>query len=336
MDNAAVRSCITIVVCGVMGAWSGRYALAQSPKASSANSSQVRKLDQKEVLRLLASGEADSVRQAAEAIEKEPPKEREELVAVTERVKSALGTTKDAGAERALRLALGKLAAAGVEDAAEWSLETVEWGFESMSVSHRPTTPPEVFEAHVRALEMVPGAAKELMIGNLDVAINFPGVEPMERQRLMEFVTLTAEGMRTRELAVFLDALLTGEEGLFVEMEPALEVRLIGCYQKVKAEEPINADAVVQWLEKHPRRSAEVEMAALETISLLGATKKDFAGKLAERLLMKRENAEEIGRRMLAGKIDRSLLPQFKAAVERIEKVGSSEELRRLVGELGK
>src|SRR5262249_25109897 len=158
---------------------------AQAPKAR----------DQEELLRLLGGDDPRLVQQAAEEFQKALPKSREALEAATEGVKSALGTTRDAKAERALRLALGKLAAAGVEDTPDWALDTVEWGFESMSVTHRPTTPPEVFEAHVRALEMVPGAARELMLGNLDVAINFPDVEPMERERLKEFVTLTAAGM---------------------------------------------------------------------------------------------------------------------------------------------
>jgi hypothetical protein len=281
------------------------------------------------------SGDAEGVVQAAEAIEKAPPKGKEAREAAAEAVKGALATTRDAKAERALRLALGRLAAAGVEDAPDWALDTVEWGFESMSVTHRPTTPPEVFEAHVRALQMVPGAAKELMIGNLDVAINFPGAEPMERERLKEFVTLTAEGMRTKEAAVFLDALLTGDEELFAELEPPMRARLIACYKNVKSAEPINADAVVQWLGKHPDWSSEVGLAALEAISVVGTTKKEAAGKLAERLLMKLENTEEIGRRLVAGKIDRSVLPQFKAAVERFSRTGSSAELRRLAKELG-
>src|SRR5207245_5343783 len=139
---------------------------------------------------LLADQNADLVRLAAEAISDCLPKEREELNTAAEHVERALGLATNPATERALRLTLGKLAAAGVEDAAEW-------GFESMSVTHRPKTPSEVFDAHVRALEMVPGAAKELMIGNLDVAVNFPDAELKERQRLKEFVTLTTEAMRS-------------------------------------------------------------------------------------------------------------------------------------------
>src|SRR5262249_47266081 len=138
---------------------------------------------------ILAEPNADLVRFAAEAIGDMPPSEREELGTAAEHVERALGLATNPATERSLRLALAKLAAAGVEGAAEW-------GFESMSVTHSAKTPREVFDGHVRALEMVPGAAKELMLGNLDVAINFPDADPKERQRIKEFVVLTAEWMR--------------------------------------------------------------------------------------------------------------------------------------------
>jgi len=287
------------------------------------------------LLQLLRSESTESIRKASVEIQKIDATSKEELESLAEAVKSVLGAARDVTAERELRMALGKLAAAGAKDTPDWSLETIEWGFESMSISHRPTTPPEVFESHVRALEMVPGAAKELLIGNLDVAVNFPGVEPMERQRLLEFVTLTAEGMRTGELASFLDGLLTGDEDLFVDLPPPLQIRMIGCYTHIKAEKPTNADAVVKWLTKHPRRAAQLEIAALEAISTLGATDAEFAPKLAQRLLTKLDNAERIGRGLLDGKINRSLLPQFKSAFARFERSGSSAELRRLAKSLG-
>jgi hypothetical protein len=132
-----------------------------------------------------------------------------------------------------------------------------------------------------------------------------------------------------------LDALLTGDEDFFAELMPPMRSRLIACYKNVKAEPPINADAVVQWLDKHRDWSSDVGLAALETISVVGTTNKDAAGKLADKLLTKLENAEEIGRRLVAGKIDRSALPQFKKAVDRFSRIGSSAELRRVAKELG-
>ena len=91
------------------------------------------------LVRSLNGGDPAEVLQAAEAIQKQTPKSPEELDLVADAVKSALSSTRDPLAEASLRLALGKLAAAGVEDAAEW-------GFESMSVTHSATTPPAVFE----------------------------------------------------------------------------------------------------------------------------------------------------------------------------------------------
>ena len=302
--------------------------LAQPPENAGAPAppvpSQVKPLGQEAVLRLLRDESPAEVRRAAESLRRSPPTQREELVAAAEAVKFTLGMTRDADAEAALRLALGALGAAGIEDAAEW-------GFESMSVTHGSKTPRKVFESHVQALEMVPGAAKELMIGNLDVALNMPMVEPQERRRLKEFVTLTAEGMRTRELAVFLNALLTGEEDLFVKIEAPLEARLIACYQNVKVDPPINADAVVQWIDKHPGGPTEVEIAALETVSLVGTTKADRLAALADRLLAKPATAATIAKRLLAGHVDRRLLPKVREALSRHAASDTTGELAALV-----
>jgi hypothetical protein len=306
-------------------AFSGGVCLAKEPSALAT-------IDQENrahamLLALLSAQDPASVRDATAALQKSPPTKRDELIALAEAVKSSLASTRDAALERELRLALGTLAAAGVEDAAEW-------GFESMSVTHRRTTHPEVFDAHVRALEMVPGAAKELMIGNLDVAINLPEADPKERQRLKEFVTLTAEKMRTRELADFLDALLTGEDDLFVKIEAPLEARLIACYRNVKSDPPINTDALVKWLEKHPGGPPEIEIAALEVISTVGTTKKDFTSTLTERLLAQRTSAIQIGQRLAEGKIDRSLLPQVRAALEKHASMQPSDDIQRLLSKL--
>lgn len=302
--------------------------------AASARAQADKRLDLETALRLLQGDKPADVRRAAESLQQSPPQEREKLEAATEGVKSALSTTRDADAEAALRLALGKLAAAGAGDAAEWALETVEWGFESMSVTHSAKTPRKVFESHVQALEMVSGAAKELMIGNLDVALNMESVELKERQRLKEFVTLTAEGMRTRELAVFLDELLTSDDDLFVKIEAPLEVRLIACYRNVKADPPIKADGVIRWLEKHPGGPPEVEIAALEIISLVGTTKADAASKLAERLLARPENAVAIAKRLVQGHVHKSLLPQVKAALEMHLQQKPSDEIRKALDDL--
>jgi hypothetical protein len=301
--------------------------VAQPVAQNSPDQKQVNNLSQQEILRLLASEKPSEVRRAADSLRGSPPKQREELVAAAEGVKYALGIAKDPDAEIALRLALGTLGAAGIDDAAEW-------GFESMSVTHGPKTPGKVFKSHVQALEMVPGAAKELMIENLDVALNMPAVEPQERRRLKEFVTLTAEGMRTRELAVFLNALLTGQEDLFVKIEAPLEARLIACYQNVKVDPPINADAVLQWLDKHPGSPVEVELAALETVSLVGTTKSERLAALAERLLAKPETTAAIAKRLLSGNIDRKLSPKVRDALARHAANDTTGELAKILKQL--
>jgi len=306
------------------------FALFLLPLAAAAQ--EAKAPDREALMRMLTGDDSRGVREAAEAVQKSPPKDKKERTAVAEAVKSALGATRDTKAEVALRLALGKLAAAGVADSPEWSLETVEWGFESMSVTHSAKTPAEVFDAHVKALEMVSGAAKELMIGNLEVALNFPDAELKERQRLKEFVTLTAEGMRTRELADFLNELLTSDDDLFVKMDAPLETRLIACYQRIKADPPINADAVVQWLEKHPGSPPEVELTALETLSLVGTTKPDALTSLADSLLSKPDTAVLVGRELVAGRLDKKLAPRVKAALNKHS--SSSKEAAELLRKL--
>ena len=285
--------------------------------------------DRETLLQWLADGDPKGLVEAAKAIEKSPPQNRDELVQVADAVKAALSITRDVPAQCALRLALGKLAAAGIEDAAEW-------GFESMSVTHNAKTPPEVFDAHARALEMVPGAAKELMIGNLDVALNFPEADPKERQRIKEFVVLTAEALKTRELSEFLDALLTGEDDLFVKIEAPLEVRLIACYRRVESKQPINADAVVTWLEKHPGGPAQVEIAALETISTVGATDSEAATKLATRLLGKPTETIMIANSLLAGRIHKKLQPQILTALRRHTPADTTGQIKKLLDDLSK
>jgi len=279
------------------------------------------------LLDMLIHGESEQLCEAAKAIQAEPPKERADLEKVGDAVKAALSITRDVPAQCALRLALAKLALSGVEDAAEW-------GFESMSVTHNAKTPPEVFAAHARALEMVPGAAKELMIGNLDVALNFPEADPKERQRIKEFVVLTAEALKTRELADFLDALLTGEDNLFVKIEAPLEARLLACYKNVKIEPPINADAVVKWIEKHPGGPPHVEVAALETISVVGTTDSDAATKLAARLLENPTNTFAVAKSLQAGRINKKLQSQIIAALRRHTSSDASAEMTKLLAEL--
>jgi glucose/arabinose dehydrogenase len=263
----------------------------------------------REALLKLLNAESNELRVvAAEAIGNAPPTDMEELANVSDNVQYALGQARDPGLKRALHLTLGKLAAAGSTTAAEW-------GFEGTSVTWGPNMSPYVFDGHVRALELAPGAAKELMLGNLDVALNLDIVEFQERQRIKEFVTATAEAMRTRELADFLDALLRGEGDFLAKLEGPLEARLIAAYQNVLTIPPVNADAVAEWIEKHPDGPVEVELAALETLSLVGTTKPDAVKNLAASLLKTPENAPLLAKSLLAGKLGGALQPQIVGAL---------------------
>jgi hypothetical protein len=290
-------------------------------------------LDSKEVrqtlLDLLPGDPPEVTAAAALALAEYPSAGPDALQSAIDAVEGVLGQTRSPVLGRALRLALGKLAARGSFDAAEW-------GFEATSVTHGPNMSAYVFDGHVRALELVPGAAKELMLGNLDVAINLPEVEPQERQRLKEFVTLTAEAMRTRELAVFLDALLLGPDDLLGKMDGPLEARLLAAYRNVLVEPPIQADAVAAWIEAHPGGPFEVELAALETLSLVGTRRADVVEKLAERLLSQRESAEQVAQSLLEGRLAVDLLPRVRQSLARFSQQAGGADLRPLVERLAR
>ncbi len=277
---------------------------------------------------LLADENTELSRLAAEALGNELPSKPEELEEIGETIKGALSTATDPLLIRALQRTLGKLAAAAK------SIELAEWGFEATSVTHGPKMSRVVFDGHVRALELAPGAAKELLLDNLDVALNLPEAEPLERQRLKEFVTLTAEAMRTGELTEFLDALLNSEPNLFVRLEAPLEARLLACYRNIVSDPPINADAVATWLDKNPGGPVEVEVAALETLSLVGTTKAGYAEKLADHLLAKPADAVLVARSFVAGRLDRSLLPRIKMALAKHAANDSAGEVAAVLKQL--
>lgn len=281
------------------------------------------------LLKLLGDKDAEIVRLAADAVGDLALPDEAAQVAAAEAVKSATATT-DPTCHRALQLAQGKIAAAAK------SVDMAEWTFEGTSVTHGPMMSRYVFDGHVRALELVPGAAQELMLGNLDVALNLPETDPRERQRIKEFVVLTAEAMRTRQLSDFLDALLQGEEDLFVRLEAPLEIRLLGCYRNVLVDPPITADAVAAWLEKHPGGPSEVEIAALEVMSAVGVTKPAAIDKLAERLLSKPADAVALANSLLAGRLDRSLLPKIKTALTRHAEKDPTGEVAAVLKQLPK
>src|SRR5438093_561320 len=107
----------TTRLCSVFS-WLCLYCLAanlaaQQPASAAnpppANQPQAKTLDQADLLRRLHGDDPPSAREAAAAIQMAAPTNRDDLLALADAVKSALSTTRDAKAEAALRLALGKL-----------------------------------------------------------------------------------------------------------------------------------------------------------------------------------------------------------------------------------
>jgi quinoprotein glucose dehydrogenase len=245
-------------------------------------------------LKLVAQDDAALERLAADALGDHLPDdpESQELLAGTlqDRLLHAAVPVR-----RSLYLALGKL---GTKyDAAP------EWTFEATSVTPEHQTNRYLFDGHVRALETPQDWAAELLLGNLEVALFDPNPDPEERQRLKKFVVATAEAMRTRELSNFLDRLIRDEKDYFSKLEAPLQARLLPAYGNVLVDPPVRADAVVEWLVKHPSAAKEVQSAAWATLSSIGTAKPDPLVALVEALLA-------------SGKVDATLKPHIAAALE--------------------
>jgi hypothetical protein len=273
---------------------------------------------------MLDQGEADIQRLVASVLSEHPPRGEDARKRLLEAVQDKM-FVQNPGVPYAMLLAHGKLAG---------NIDNAEWAFEATSVTYRPTMGPQVFSAHVQALEKTNDAARELLLGNLDVAVNFPDADPKEKERLKEFVAATAEGMRTRELALFLDALLRGKDDLLAKLDPPHQVRLISAYRNVQVDPPIAADAAIEWLDKHPGQPIEVELAMLETLSLVGTTQPDSQKKLADRLLAKPEQAKEIARRYLAGRLGTSLRDIIAAALKKHAEGDATSETSKLLNSI--
>ncbi len=218
-------------------------------------------------LELLADENADLARLAADAIGDHLPEDKETHQRLADAMQQKL-LSAPLPVRRSLYIALGKLGT---------KLDTVpEWIFEATSVTPDVHTNPYLFQAHARAAETPAGWATELMLGNLEVALLDVNPEPQERVRLKKFVVATAEQMRTRELANFLDKTIRDEKDYFSKLEAPLQARLLAAYQNVLVEPAINADAVATWLARHPQAAAEAQHAAWDTLAKVGTSKPEL------------------------------------------------------------
>ena len=246
-------------------------------------------------LELLLDEQPDLQRLAIDALGDHPPDDAETQQRIADAMQQQL-LSGPLSVRRSLYIALGKLGT---------KLDSVpEWIFEATSVTPDAQTNRYLFDAHVRAAEMPKGWATELMLGNLEVALFDPNPEPEERQRLKKFVVATAEAMRTHELADFLDKSIRDEKDYFSKLDAPLQAKLLNAYQNVLVEPAIKADAVAQWLEKHPSAAPEVQLAAWQTLAKVGTSKPELTVELAKALVA-------------SGKLDPALKPSVIAALER-------------------
>jgi quinoprotein glucose dehydrogenase len=269
-----------------------------APERASALGRACRQWDNKVLeacLAILEDENADLARLAADALGDHLPADTE----TQQRIADAMQQKVLAGplpVRRSLYIALGKLGT---------KLDTVpEWIFEASSVTPDVHTNRYLFDAHARAAEMPKGWATELMLGNLEVALFDPNPEPQERHRLKKFVTATAEQMRTRELANFLDKSIRDEKDYFSKLDAPFQARLLAAYQNVLVDPAINADAIAMWLEKHPMAALEVQQAGWATLAMLGTSKPESVIAPAKALVTR-------------GKLDATLKQSVLAALAR-------------------
>jgi hypothetical protein len=222
---------------------------------------------------LIAGEDIEMARLAAELLADHLPTDKpvqESLAAILQdRLLSA-----PPAVQRSLYLTLGKLGQ---------KLDTVpEWIFEATSVTRELQSDRIVFDGHIRATELPAGFGTELMLGNLEVALVDPNPEPAERFRLKQFVAATAEGMRTRELASFVERLIKDEAGFFSKLDSSVQSRILAAYGNLHLTPPLKADVVADWLATHPQASSEVQLAAARALARLGTAKPEPLVKLVK------------------------------------------------------
>jgi hypothetical protein len=222
---------------------------------------------------LIAGEDVEMARLAAELLADHLPADKpvqESLAAILQdRLLSA-----PPAVQRSLFLTLGKLGQ---------KLDTVpEWIFEATSVTRELQSDRIVFDGHIRAAEMPAGAGTELMLGNLEVALIDPNVDPAERFRLKQFVAATAAGMRTRELASFVERLIKDEADFFSKLDSSVQMRILAAYRNLHLTPPLKADIVANWLATHPQAASEVQLAAAQALARLGTANPEPLVKLAK------------------------------------------------------
>lgn len=98
-----------------------------------------------------------------------------------------------------------------------------------------------------------------------------------------ELAVVSYESLRTREGARSLDRLL--RQPAFDLLTPPQQARLLAAYQNILVEPPITAAAVADWLAEHTDAPLVVQVAALQTIGLVGGGRDEETTAVAVRLL---------------------------------------------------
>ena len=186
---------------------------------------------------------------------------------------------------------------------------------------------------------MVPGAAKELMIGNLDVALNMLGCRNPKSGATQGVLpsrsTAESDAGPARIGPNFSTPCSTTARMICSSRSVPLETRLLACYQHAKADPPITADAAsfsgsISILADPPRSRSP----ARNDRPAQGRQKKTPLPSSPSGCWRSR-TMPSLAQRLIAGHLERSLLPQVNEALKRHAAAGD-KRMARPIAELKK
>lgn len=180
-----------------------------------------------------------------------------------------------------------------------------------------------VRDAKVRALERFGKPALQYAAGGVINATN---------GELREQLVSLFEATRSREAAQALDTILAADTS---KLSRDQLIRLISTYRHVLVKPPIEATAVATWLEKHQEADAAVQLAALETLGLVGGAKDEQLQQLAVKLLGHEDETARL--RVIRTIGDARLNNAAKALAEALQDHNRSvNERREIIASLSK
>jgi len=126
----------------------------------------------------------------------------------------------------------------------------------------------------VRALEQMKGEITNLYL---------PRKHPSDRERIIEILEALRVPLAAKAFDEYLPSILEDEIPRFRSDDRP--IRLLTAYRNIQTEPPPDMTAVGDWLIKHPDASEKVQLAALETLAIVGDTNTEKILPIIEKML---------------------------------------------------